>query len=451
MHPLSLKKKKSIFALILITSILCSLIATGSASIMPAITKTFHTPFYVGQWFTSIFSLVMGILALCSAYLTRRFPAKPLFITALCLFTFGIFLNGGATSFFLVLLGRALQAAGNGILISQCQILLLTMFDQKIHGRIMGIYGLASYAAPVVSPLLFGLITDFWNWRIIFAVVGVFCIAAILLAFFVMDNITTVTQLPLDYISLTLCILGFGGLLYGVGRPGNPSIMSFSSIGTILIGTLCCIFFILRQFYLKTPFLNIRILTQKRLRLAVIASALYYFIMIGLTVLTSYDIQQVHHYTVTTYGLMLIPGSLCTAVFNPFMGRIYDRSGIRNLLFLGSLFLITGILGSGYHNGVVWIFILGNSLRAIGIAMLMMPLVAWGMSRLPKKEIPSGQTLIVSIRTIAGSFGSAFGLVFAGFLGQYMKIETAMHLTYGVFILVAGILALLALTTSAKK
>lgn len=413
--------------------------------------KTFHTPFSAGQWFTSIFSLVMGILALCSAYLTRRFPAKPLFLTALCLFTLGIFLNGGANSFSLVLLGRALQAAGNGILISQCQILLLTMFDKKIHGRVMGFYGLASYAAPVVSPLLFGLITDFWNWRIIFVFVGIFCIAVILLAFFVMDNITTVTKLPLDYISVILCILGFGGLLYGVGKLENHPPMSFTTIGTILIGALCCIFFIIRQFYLKTPFLNLRILTQKRLRLAVIASALYYFIMIGLTVLTSYDIQQVHHYTITTYGLMLIPGSLCTAVFNPFMGKIYDRSGIRKLLFLGSLFLISGILGSGFHNGVAWIFVLGNSLRAIGIAMLMMPLVAWGVSRLPKKEIPSGQTLIVSIRTISGSFGSAFGLVFAGFLGQYMRIETAMHLTYGVFILIACILVLFSLAPSTKN
>jgi len=72
------------------------------------------------------------------------------------------------------------------------------------------------------------------------------------------------------------------------------------------------------------------------------------------------------------------------------------------LLFAGSLGLVflsdrTALLL------IVGVFII----RQIGIGLLLMPTVTWGMSRLSKMQYSDGTALLSSLRTIAGALGAA--------------------------------------------
>ena len=134
---LSDSRKRMIFIVIMVTCILCSMLSTALTTALPQMMLEFGISAGEGQWLTSVYSLVMGIMVLATAYLIRRFRTKRLYMVSLALFTLGLFLDGITTSFVTMMVGRIFQAAGNGILLSLGQVVLLTIYPKEKRGSIM--------------------------------------------------------------------------------------------------------------------------------------------------------------------------------------------------------------------------------------------------------------------------------------------------------------------------
>ena len=136
---------------------------------------------------------------------------------------------------------------------------------------------------------------------------------------------------------------------------------------------------------------------------------LLYAVMISASTLMPILIQSVYGYTATISGLVMIPGSVAMAVISPFTGKIYDRFGIRKLFIVGSTALFLSSLCMSLLTASTSLIYLAlvNLVRSVAIGCLMMPLVTWGMSRLSPEHTADGTSMITSLRTIAGSIGSA--------------------------------------------
>ena len=61
---LAVKRKNGVFATILVSCIACSMLSTALNTALPQILVDFKIDSSTGQWLTSIYSLVMGILTL---------------------------------------------------------------------------------------------------------------------------------------------------------------------------------------------------------------------------------------------------------------------------------------------------------------------------------------------------------------------------------------------------
>lgn len=441
------KKRTLIFTVIVTTIVVCSMLSTALTTALPQIMEDFSLDAASGQWLTSIYSLVMGILVLCTAYLIKRFPTKNLYISSLLLFSIGVILNGFAQSFTVMMLGRIMQAAGNGILLSLGQVILLTIYPVNRRGSIMGVYGLASGAAPIIAPTLAGIIVDHWGWRMIFYSLAVLCIIALVVAFFAMDNVLENEHSKLNILSAILAVTGFTGILYGISNLGKGSIFQLSTGFSLILGIVACTWFSIRQFHLDIPFLNIRVLSHRRMRFATIGSVLFYLNMMALAVINPLFIQSACGRSATMSGLLMMPGSILMMLLSPIMGKLYDRIGIRKLFLGGALLLSLGTFFSGWCGGNMLVFAIANTIRCAAVAMLMMPLLTWGVSTLEKQDIASGQSLITSLRTISGALGSTIFMSLEAILEDSIGIMAAMQICYvgmtfvGVLVLVSAIAA----------
>ena len=403
------QKRKSMFLVVLMGCIVTSLLSTAMTTALPLIMESFRVTASVGQWLTSAFSLVVAIVVLASAWLIKRFPTRKLYTSALALFSAGLLMDALAASFPMLLLGRILQACGNGVLMSLSQVVLLTIYPPDRRGAAMGMYGLAVGAAPVVSPTLAGLVADLFGWRMIFIFAFVFSVISLILAGILVKNVTENEIQKFDTLSLLFCGLGSTGILLGLGNTGTYGIISVHTFIPLLVGILFSIIFCIRQLRLKTPFLEIRIFHNFEFRTAVIGSMLLYAVMISASTLMPILIQSVYGYTATISGLVMIPGSVAMAVISPFTGKIYDRFGIRKLFIVGSTALFLSSLCMSLLTASTSLIYLAlvNLVRSVAIGCLMMPLVTWGMSRLSPEHTADGTSMITSLRTIAGSIGSA--------------------------------------------
>ena len=59
------------------------------SSALPIIVSEFHISVTTGQWLTSVFQLVMGVMVPLTAFLTRRFSTRQIVICSMAVFTVG--------------------------------------------------------------------------------------------------------------------------------------------------------------------------------------------------------------------------------------------------------------------------------------------------------------------------------------------------------------------------
>lgn len=402
------KKKKLIFRNIMVTGIATSLLSTAMTTALPPVVADFGISISMGQWMTSGYSLVMGIIMPLTAFLITKFPTKRLYLSGILCFILGELISIFSGNFGVMMVGRVFQACGNGVLVSMAQVIILSIFPKEEKGSMMGLYGLATAAAPVIAPTIAGILVDFIGWRAIFILTLVIMTVSLIMAVFVFEDVLELQDKKFDTLSFIGSIFAFGGVTLGIGNVGSSGIGSVQALLPLGIGIVAGILFVFRQLHLDKPFLDVSILRYKEYAISVISSMLLFFVMMGSSVLMPLYVQSVMGYSATVSGLVTLPGSLATALASPFAGKIYDKIGIKKLFVTGSALLLVSNIGMFFVTMSMPLFAAAawNVIRNISIGCLMMPLLTWGTGFVRKEKVADASSLLTSLRTISGSIGA---------------------------------------------
>ncbi|MCD7708616.1 MAG: DHA2 family efflux MFS transporter permease subunit [Clostridiales bacterium] len=405
----SSRKRMLIFVNIVISCIASSLLATALSTALLPIATDLNVSVTTGQWLTSGYSLMMAIVMPLSAFLISRFPTKRLYSGAILLFLAGLAVCALAVNFPMMMVGRLMQAAGGGVLTSMAQVIILTIFPEEQKGSAMGWYGLAIGAAPVIAPTLGGILVDTLGWRAIFVCSFVIMLVSFIYSLLVFENVLDNEKKKFDVASFIMSALAFGGITLGIGNIGTYGAASVQFLLPLIVGVVFAAIFSVRQLHLDVPFLDISILKDKDYAISVIGSMLLYFNVYGGTVILPLYVEQALGMSATIAGLITLPGSLVSAIVSPFAGRIYDKVGMRILFIIASILLIisNGMMCFVTLDVGLWVAVILNITRNIATACLLMTLVTWGASTVSINKTSHATALLTSLRTIAGSIGTA--------------------------------------------
>lgn len=425
MDKISDKKKLLIFINILISGIATSMLSTAMSTALPAVIQYYGVSLTTGQWVTSGYSLAMAIVMPLTAFLVKRISTKKLYISGILLFIVGELLSIIAPIFGLMMLGRVLQAVGNGILVSMGQVIILTMYDSKKKGTMMGWYGMATAGAPIIAPTIGGILVETIGWKYIFVFTLIIMIISLVASILNFENILDTQKIRFDIFSFILSIFAFGGITLGVGKLTDDGLFSFRAGFPLVIGVITGIVFVLRQCHLEKPFLDVKIMKNKYYTMAVVSSMLLYLVMMGGSVLMPLYVQSVLGESAITSALVMLPGSIATAVVNPFAGRIYDKIGIKKLAVTGSVFLLISNIGMYFITVSTPLLVSAmlNVIRNVSIGCLMMPLLTWGTIQVDTAKTSDASSLLTSLRTVSGSIGAA---IFVGIMSMVTSSSTGL-------------------------
>lgn len=420
-------QRAMIFLCLVVSGISSSVLSTAMATALPGVVEYFGISTSVGQWITSGYSLAMGMIMPLTAFLITRFPTKRLYLTGIGAFIAGLLVSIFAGDFALMMVGRVLQACGNGVLMTAAQVVIMTIYPIKKRGTMMGTYGLATTAAPVVAPTIAGLMIDAFGWKSIFYVSLVIMILSFIISCIVFDNVLELQDKKFDVVSFVESIVAFGGVTLGIGNLSTFGILSIEAGVPLLLGAVVCVFFVTRQCRLEKPFLDVKILVNRNYAVSVISSMVLYLVMMGSSVMMPLYVQSVMGYSAVVSGLVTLPGSLATALVSPFAGKLYDEIGIKKIFVAGSAALVISNIGMFFLSmeTPLWTAAALNVIRNISIGSLMMPLLTWGTSNVHPTKMADASSLLTSLRTIAGSIGSAV------FVGIMTMVAASSAETYG--------------------
>ncbi|MEH7308751.1 DHA2 family efflux MFS transporter permease subunit, partial [Neobacillus drentensis] len=362
-----------------------------------------------GQWLITGFMLVNGILIPLSAFLIQKFSVRQLFLAAMLLFTLGTVLAGFAHAFPLLLSGRMIQASGSAIMMPLLMNVMLTSFPVEKRGLAMGVFGLVLMFAPAIGPTLSGWIIEHYDWRMLFHFVTPIAILVVLLGFFLLKDKKDKVDIRLDFVSLLLSSVGFGGILYGFSSAGKEGWDSPQVYGTLAVGIVSLVTFIMRQLRQERPLLNFRIYKYPMFALSSAISMVVTMAMFSGMLLLPIYVQNIRGISPLDAGLMLLPGAVLMAIMMPITGKLFDKFGGRALAIIGlAITVITSYLLSKLTLETTYThLIILYTIRMLGFSMINMPVTTNGLNQLPARFYPHGTAMNNTMSQVSGAIGTA--------------------------------------------
>ena len=301
---------------------------------LPSIMNDFGASASTVQWLSTGYMLVNGILIPITAFLIQKFSVRHLFLSAIALFTIGTFVAGFAPTFGILLAARMVQAAGSAIMMPLLMNVLLTSFPVEKRGGAMGFFGLVMIFAPAVGPTLSGWILQHYTWEMLFHLVSPIAFILLIASFFMLKDKKASVKIHLDYLSVVLSSIGFGGVLYGFSSAGNKGWNVPEVYVTIVIGMVALLFFIVRQFNLKHPMLEFRIFRYPMFALSSVISIVLAMAMFSAMLLLPIYVQTIRGIGTLESGLLMLPGALLMGIMSPITGKLFDKFGGRVLAIM---------------------------------------------------------------------------------------------------------------------
>jgi DHA2 family multidrug resistance protein len=363
-------------------------------------------------WVVTGYILANVIIMPLVALLSERFGRKNFYLASVILFTLASMACGLARSLTVMVVFRALQGIGGGVLLTVSQAILRETFPPEEQGTAMGIFGLGIVLAPAFGPTLGGWLTDQYSWPWIFYInVPIGIINLLLVSRFVEDPSYLIRRKgEIDWLGLGLMVMGLGALQLMLEEgEKNDWFQSGYILRLAAVAVAGLAFFVWRELKIKRPAVNLRILRNVSFSSATALGGVLGMALNGSLFLLPLFLQNLLGYTALKSGLAMMPRSLAMAVIMPIGGRFYNRLGPR--LLVGSGLAVTGVsffLLSHLTTQIgYWDIFWPQVMQGVGFSLIFVALSTAALSTIAKPEVTAATGLYNVSRQIFGSIGIA--------------------------------------------
>ena len=447
------RKELVMVGVLLVGVLLAVLNQTLLSPALPAIMGDLQVDATTVQWLTSGYSLVEAVVIPLSAYLIGRFSTRQLFISAFALFTAGSLAAAVAPNFWVLLLGRVLQAACTGMSMPMVFTGILLVFPREKRGTAMGMAGIVMSCAPAAGPVLAGGIIDAWGWRMMFWAMIPLAILVLAVSFFLLTNVGELKRPHLDVPSIVLSTFAFGGLLYGFSSASTLGWGNAVVVDSIVVGVVALAWFIHRQLHIDEPLLQLGALkTPTFAYSAVIVTVVNSALAVGSVILPIY-LQNVLGLTAFETGILMTPGAVATIFLSPVSGMLFDRFGPRVIAIVGLTGLTASLAALSFVDDktMVAYLVAFYVIQSSGLTLANMPVTTWGINALPNDMIAHGNAISNTGRQVGGAVSTALIVTVMTMVtaanaeaGPVLSTAAGIDVAYGISAAVAGIALVIA-------
>jgi len=296
-------------------------------------------------WVSNSYILGLTLVIPLSSWLVKKIGSKSLFILSLSVFIIGTCGVAGAMTIKQLIACRLVQGLGGGLLIPVGQTLTYALYRSHERARLSSAIMMVALLAPAISPAIGGILVDHMSWRWVFLVSLPLAFTALILAICWLKNDGHNTaDTTLDFSGLfsgcTALLLILSGLTSVAEPESRRSGMLLLLAGIMLMG-----WYIRASLHKKQPLLNLRLIQQPMLKIAMLIYQLIPGIFTGVSLMAMLYLQDYLGMQATLVGAMMLPWALASFVAITLCGKVFNRVGPRPLFIIGCLVQGGGIVG----------------------------------------------------------------------------------------------------------
>ncbi|MFB4281342.1 MULTISPECIES: DHA2 family efflux MFS transporter permease subunit [unclassified Nonomuraea] len=389
--------------------------------------RDFHTTLATMQWAVTGYLLALSMTVPVTGWAVGRFGGRNVWLVSLVLFIAGSALGAAAWSVASLVVFRAVQGLGGGLLLPVGQMMLAQAAGKERMGRAMALISMPAMLAPVLGPPLGGVVVETLGWRWLFLINVPICAVALVAAFVLLPREPGAGAQGLDVRGLALLSPGLAALVYGLSEVGNGASLLHPALW---LGLALLAAFAVRALRGPGTLLDLRLFGDRTFAAAVAALVCYSAAMFGFTVLVPLYSQLAEGGDALDAGLLLAPMGIGAAITMPLAGKLTDSKGPRGTGAAGVVLAVAGIVAFVLlGGGPIPMFVLG-----LGHGLVSTSVMAAAFRTLERAEIPGATTL----STIAVRLASPFGVaVLAVLLEVFTRAGVARPFTYAFWVVVA--------------
>jgi DHA2 family multidrug resistance protein len=351
--------------------------ATIANVALPQLEDSLGSGLELGSWVMTSYLCASAVMATLTGWLRRRYGARQLFGGAIMLFMLASVLCSLAPSTLMLIQFRLVQGTAAGLIQPLAQAILLDIYPQQEHGRILAVWGATIMAGPILGPVLGGIITDLASWRWIFALNVPLGLIAILGLGQVPVPVKPPIKSDIDSGGIILLVLGVGTLQLALERSiGQIWPFSAEVFGEAAVAVLALTALATRSLRSRLTLFRFEVFRNRNF-----ATSVFYNFMVGALLFTSIVFLPALSegplgYDATQAGLVLSPRGIGTMATMLAVGCIIDRIDHRILLAVGlsiTAAALAMIARVPAHGGGVWLAS-ASALQGIGVGLLFTPL-----------------------------------------------------------------------------
>jgi EmrB/QacA subfamily drug resistance transporter len=359
-------------------------------------------------WLTTAYMLTSTTVVPIAGKLADLMGRKAIYITGLVVFMIGSALCGLAQDMTQLIIFRAFQGLGGGIMMPMAMIIIGDLFVGKERAKWQGVFGALYGISSVIGPQVGGWIVDYWDWHWVFYInlpVGI--VATILIAKGLKSHKAT-GPVKIDVGGIFTMVIGVVSLLLALTLGGvDYDWDSWQILGMFALAFVSLSAFVVIESKVEEPILPMHLFKNK---LFTLLNGIGFFMSVGMfgaIMFVPLFMQGVVGVSATKSGTIMTPMMITMIVSSIIGGRIVYKIGVKAQIVAGMIIIAIGFGFMTTMTETTTQLVATLYMMVMGLGMgLVMPTITLALQEsFPKNQLGVVTSSSQFFRQIGGTFG----------------------------------------------
>ncbi|GAA1438882.1 MFS transporter [Leifsonia poae] len=371
--------------------------------------------------------VTLAVLIPISGWLTQRLGARTVFAGAIAVFTIASVLCAASSDLAQLTAMRILQGAGGAMMVPVGRLAVLRVTEKKDLVRAIAWLTWPALAAPVVAPLVGGLLVTYASWQWIFLLNIPLGVVAFVAALRLTPVEPETSRAPLDVLGFVLTFTGVGGIVVFGALLADPSAPIAATIVSGAAGALLTAAALWHLGRAAHPLLDLRAFRIETFRVTHAGGSLFRLTISAVPFLLPLFFQDALGWSPVQAGAVVLTLFVGNLMIKPATTPMLRRWGFRTVLIVSTAGAVLSMIAAAFIApltpiaAIVVLLVLSGMTRSTGFTAYN----TIAFADVPRDEMTGANTLASTVQQIAAGLGVAVGAValrFGGPLAQLLGL-----------------------------
>ncbi len=377
----------------------------------PRIGRALHVaPTSVGLVIAA-YLVTLAVLIPLSGWLTARWGARPVFLSAIVIFTASSLACAASSSLPELVAFRVVQGAGGAMMVPVGRLVVLSDTAKADMLRVMSLLVWPALVAPVVAPLAGGLITTYASWRWLFLINVPLGALALMVAWRLIRPGPTPAPPPLDSAGVVLTCGGLAGATYTAYLLSQRTVawapvLAIAAASIALLAAAAT--HLLRA---RHPLVNLRTLQVTTFRTALGSGTLFWIAVTAVPFVLTLLFQDVFGWSPVKSGAVVLFVFVGNITIKPATTPLLRRLGFRSVLVVATAGAAATMVAAAFFSAgtpvvvIAAVALLSGMGRSVGLTCYS----TIAFSDTPPEQMRDANTLQATAQQLAVGLGVPVG------------------------------------------